>query len=295
MPNRYDQFGKQMVRAAIEDCCVVETDAEVPADTRRIDLWLTPREPRRPLPEHLGLLGHIAGVPGTLEFFHNTPSGNELAACLIKQGEFRHLLSQRMTSPLLRLPIQWIISSGRPDAGIEGLAFHPMPGWPSGFYSGPKLLWTHLVVVNELPIARHTLLLRLLGAGAVLRRAVAELRALPADAPERMLAFPILVRLRLAVPSEPAQRTPDEKEFLMDTEDVYDAWYRKTIQEGLEQGRAQVIERERTLLLRLLRQRFGERVDSETERRVGAASGAQIELWLERVVSAATLGELLAV
>ena len=38
MRNRFDQFGKQMVRAALEDRYSVETDTEVTADTRRIDL-----------------------------------------------------------------------------------------------------------------------------------------------------------------------------------------------------------------------------------------------------------------
>ena len=42
--------------------------------------------------------------------------------------------------------------------------------------SGPPLLWTRLVVVNELPVARETLLVRLLGAGAVLQQAIGELK-----------------------------------------------------------------------------------------------------------------------
>jgi hypothetical protein len=55
----FDRFGKQMVRDALEGRCAVETDAEVPADTRRIDLWVTPSEARASLPDHLGLLGRI--------------------------------------------------------------------------------------------------------------------------------------------------------------------------------------------------------------------------------------------
>jgi hypothetical protein len=81
-----------------------------------------------------------------------------------------------------------VISSGRPERGIEGLWLRPMNGWPSGFYEGPPLLWTRLVVVSELPVARDTLLLRLLGAGRVLRQAIPELKALQAEAPERTLA-----------------------------------------------------------------------------------------------------------
>ena len=63
-----------------------------------------------------------------------------------------------------------------------------MAGWPPGFYEGPPLLWTRLVVVNELPVARDTLLVRVLGAGSVLKQAIAELKELQEETPERTLA-----------------------------------------------------------------------------------------------------------
>ncbi|HET7500719.1 MAG TPA: hypothetical protein VFK02_06940 [Kofleriaceae bacterium] len=47
---------------------------------------------------------------------------------------------------------------------------HRLEGWPPGIYEGPPLLWTRLVVVSELPVTPDTLLLRLLGAGQVLRQ-----------------------------------------------------------------------------------------------------------------------------
>ena len=234
MRTRFDQFGKQMVRTALETRGPVETDAEVPADTRRIDLWFAPDPARGSVPDHLGLLGRVASGSSTFEFFHNTPSGEELAACLIKHGEFRHFLSLRGSPP--PVPIQWVLSAGRPDDGIDGLWLRPLVGWPPGFYEGPPLLWTRLVVVNELPVARDTLLLRLCGAGAVLRRAIAELKELPAEAPERTLALPILLRLRLTVPSDPAKQTTDDQEFLMDTQDIVEAWRREAIEQGREQG-----------------------------------------------------------
>jgi hypothetical protein len=62
----FDRFGKQMVRDALEDRCSVETDAEVPADTRRIGLWVSPREASASLPDHLGLLGRI--ISGSRSF-----------------------------------------------------------------------------------------------------------------------------------------------------------------------------------------------------------------------------------
>jgi hypothetical protein len=234
MRTRYDQLCKQMTRTGLETCGPIETDAEVPVDTRRIDLWFVRDPARGPIPDHLGLLGRIASSSSTFEFFHNTPSGEELAACLIKHGEFRHFLSLRGLPP--PVPIQWVISSGRPDAGIDGLWLRPMQGWPPGFYEGPPLLWTRLVVVNELPVARDTLLMRLLGAGAVLRQAIAELKELHAEAPERTLALPILLRLRLTVPTDPAKQTTDDQEFLMDTQDIVETWRREAIEEGIKQG-----------------------------------------------------------
>ncbi|HEY0476453.1 MAG TPA: DUF4351 domain-containing protein [Kofleriaceae bacterium] len=136
-------------------------------------------------------------------------------------------------------------------------------------------------------MARDTLLVPLLGAGSVLKQAIAELHALPADAPERRLALPVLLRLRLTVPTDPAQQTHDDQEFLMNTQDIVENWRREAIQEGLAQG-------ERKVLLRLLRRRFGAAVDGEVERRVQAATAGQVEVWAERVLSAATLAELLA-
>ena len=277
---RFDQAGKQLVRDALEGHCSVETDAEVPADTRRIDLWVTPREASAPLPDHPGLLGRITSGSVTLEFFHNTPSGEELRVCLIKHGEFRHFLSRRKTLP--PLPIQWVISSGRPDDGIKGLGFRPLAGGLHGIYESPPLHWTRLVVVSELPVERDTLLMRVLGAGSVQKQAIAEVQALPAEAPERTLVLPILVRLRLTVPSDPEQQTSDDQEFLMLTEDIVDKWRREAIQEG-----------ERKVLLRLLRRRFGAEVDGEIERRVAAAPVEQVEAWADRVLSAGTLTELL--
>jgi hypothetical protein len=234
MRTRFDQFGKQMVRTALAARGPVETDAEVPADTRRIDLWFMPDPSLAPVPDHLGLLGRITAGPSTLEFFHNTPSGEELAGCLIKHGEFRHFLSLRKAPP--PIPMQWVISSGRPESGIEGLWLRPMNSWPAGIYEGPPLLWTRLMVVSELPVARDTLLLRLLGANRVLQQAIAELKALGAEAPERTLALPILLRLRLEVPADPTKRTNDDQEFLMNTQDIVETWRREAIQEGVKQG-----------------------------------------------------------
>jgi hypothetical protein len=64
---------------------------------------------------------------------------------------------------------------------------------------------------------------------------------------------------------------------------------------GIEQGIEPGIEQgERAVLLRLLRQRFGNQVAPETERRIATASNDQLATWVERMLSTATLTQLLA-
>jgi Domain of unknown function (DUF4351) len=153
------------------------------------------------------------------------------------------------------------------------------------------LLWTRLVVVSELRVVRDTLLLRLLGAGEVLRQAIGELKALRAEDPMRSLALPLLVRLRLEIPADPAEQTDDDQEFLMNTQDIVEAWRQEAVQEGERKG---VQKGERTVLLRLLRRRFGDAVDAHVEQRIATASSEQIDSWTMRILSAATLAEVFA-
>lgn len=59
----------------------------------------------------------------------------------------------------------------------------------------------------------------------------------------------------------------------------------------IEQGRLQGLQE---VLVRLLRKRFGAQVDAAIERRIADAPVEQVEAWTDRVLSAASLGELLA-
>lgn len=265
MHGRFDQFAKLMARAGFTPAGAVRTDEEVSPDARRVDIWFTPRGPEaeREL-ARLGLLGRIGITACTLEPFHCTPSGIEVMDCVCKQHLFRGQLRQR--EPSTPLPVQWIVSSGRPETALTGLRFESLAGWGPGLYDAPPLTHTRLVVVAELPETRDTLLVRLMGAGRVLAQAIAELRELPDDAPERTLALPILLRLRLEVPAEPTQRTEDDEEFLMSTQDIVETFIqhhrsealREGRDEGLREGRDEgLCEGLREALLDLYAERFG--------------------------------------
>lgn len=235
MRSRFDQFAKQMVRAGLSAGGAVHTDEEVSPDARRIDIWFTPagdgveRALRPP-----GLLGRIGLAACTMEPFHQTPRGLDVMDCVCKHHLFRGVLSRR--EPQTPLPVQWIISSGRPEGALAGLKFEASAEWGQGVHQGPALTHTRLVVVSELPRTRDTLLVRLLGSGQVLLRAIAELHALPADAPERSLALPFLLGLRLEIPKDPTQRTEDETEFVMTTEQLVENYLQEQRRAGREEG-----------------------------------------------------------
>lgn len=67
------------------------------------------------------------------------------------------------------------------------------------------------------------------------------------------------------------------------------------ILKGIQQGEERGIEKgKREMLLLLLQQRFGSQVSADVERRLTTASAEQITAWASRVMSAATLADLLA-
>jgi hypothetical protein len=233
MRSRFDQFAKQMLREVLAPAGLVETDAEVSPDAQRIDVWFVPDPAKRRAREPFGLLARLTDRACLLEPFHATPGSDELVDCLQKLLSFRHILSLR--KPASPTPRMWVISSGRPASGLGALGFRKLRGWPRGLYEAAPALHLGLLVVSDLPITRDTLLLRLMGAGKVLERAIADLRALPKAAPERHAALPTLLRLRLDVPADPDARTVDDKEFMMSTEDVVEVWKRQMVNEGRRQ------------------------------------------------------------
>jgi hypothetical protein len=234
--NRFDRAAKDMLRDSLSPDGNFESDAEVSPDTQRADVWFTPDPARPPTRADLGLLGRMTLGACTLEPFHATPGENEVSGCVRKLLNFRHVLSLR--SPTPPLPKLWIISAGRPDAGIEGFAFQAVEGWPTGVYHSPRLLYGGVVVTSELPRGRDTLLLRLMGAGACLRGALVELAALPIETREHAIAAPVLLRYRIEIAKEPDTPTHEDEEFMTDTQEIYETWKREAEAVGLTKGLA---------------------------------------------------------
>ena len=247
----YDQLAKQALHELLIPAGPVETEKEVSAEPQRIDVWFAPDAARTAHLRPLGLLGRIAARPCALEPFHSTPGPSRVATCVRKHVH----LSHRLARPTNRVcPARtWILSSGRPSTVLRGYAYRPAPGWPAGIYVSPPLLHMGIVVINELPERRDTLLLRLMGAGPTLQRAIDELKALPEDALERRVMLPLLVRLRIEISTDPRRQTVKDKEFIMSTQDALALWEQRVREEVAESGLAAA----RSMLLRSYEHRFG--------------------------------------
>ncbi len=180
--------------------------------------------------------------------------------------------------------MQRVLSAGRPEAALVGLGFRRSP-LGKGIYVAPPLLRTCLIVISELPRTRDTLMIRLMGAGRTLREAISDARALPPDAVERRLALPILVRLRLEVPADPAKQTAQDREFLMSTlniEKYLGQIEREGLEKGLQKGRDEGFA---AAVLVAYRARFGAPPATLVAAVRGAKDQAALRRWLEMVTT----------
>ena len=123
-----------------------------------------------------------------------------------------------------------------------------------------------------------------------------------AEAPNGLAALAQVVRYILEVNEHVAPETLQallEREIGPETKDIIvtagQQLIKQGIEQGIEQGRKQGIQQGyQVLLLRQLRKRFGAAVDPHVEQRIATASVEQIETWSERVLTAASLAEVLA-
>jgi hypothetical protein len=90
----------------------------------------------------------------------------------------------------------WILTAAFSRPMRRKLDMKSRPGWPNGVYfHGRDLHRVGIVVANELPRDRSTLLVRFMVAGPLLKDAIEDLAKLPADAIERGLVEGDLVDL----------------------------------------------------------------------------------------------------
>ena len=300
MHNPADQFAKNLLRDTLKLACAPETEVEVLAATQKIDVYSVPDPARAAERAQLGLLGELSAEPSLFEPFHDTPSLHEVRRCINKQHTWHHELERRAAvaagSPpagtdlaksaqeAVSFPALVVIGPGRPRKVLDAYGCKPVR---PGVYHAVWGLVLRVIVLAELPRTRETLLLRLLGAERVLGEALADLAALPDGAWEKTIVTPLLLHFRLG-----HHATNQENDMSAEIQ----AWF-EDYQQKLRSERNEAItearkDEARRLLLRQLRGRFGE-LPAATVARIEAADIADLELWIDRVLSAQTLAEVL--
>lgn len=154
------------------------------------------------------------------------------------------------------------LSTGRPDGVLAGYGLTPSAGWPPGFYEGRPAEAMGVVVLRELPREHETLLLRLMGSGAVLRAAIEDLRRLPDDAWEREVATPALLAARIEMAHD--SNDESEREYLMTTQKLYEQWKADIVERCRQEERQaahQFFEQREAVLLEEARQEARQEVE----------------------------------
>jgi hypothetical protein len=266
MRTQHDQIAKQLLQAILEPVGPVRLEEEVSGEVQRADVCFTPDPERREERLRLGLLGRLASAPCLLEPYRKTPGLDTVLDCVDKLLTWRR--SRR--APASERPRLWILSTGMPRTAIRELGLRAAPGWPTGVYHAAPGWRTGIVVLSELARDRPNLSLRLLGSGKTQRQAISELVALPSSDQERLLLLKPLMRLRFEIPPEPGVRTPQQEEFLVNSQELLQAFeeellrkgHEKGLEEGLEKGLQEGrqegrLEEARAVLHRLATRRFG--------------------------------------
>ncbi|MFO0652972.1 MAG: hypothetical protein U0326_42535 [Polyangiales bacterium] len=239
--NPFDEFAKSLVVDRQAFFGHAETECELTRDALYADLAWEPD--RSLLPKRArDLVDRMARIAALWECAHHPPDFLTAVSCVEKVRAWQRKRVARAKArghrPPSRAPL-WLICAGTPRKLRLALSFTPMTNWPRGFYRGPEGSALRLVLVRELPVRADTLLLRLMGAGAVLRRAVAEVEALPDDAEERIIALRHIERIaRIRARTE--QRRMDGKQFVAETHAAHRAWTEKVearaMKKGIEKG-----------------------------------------------------------
>lgn len=294
----FDAFAKNVLRVLLRPYGQVETEREILGHVQSADVWVAPADgpgkEHTKAPSELGILARMLDLGACLvEPFSQTPRARDIRACVCKQYSLDHeqtrdaVREKRTLEPFPRL---WLISPGRPERFLDEAEFRAMAHWPAGLYQRARWDACHLVVTAELPRTKATLPLRLLGRGATLNEAIAELVSLPEESVTRQRLIPVVVAFRGEIPHDALET--DIMNSLQELDAIYEKWERRVKDEGRAEGRAEGQRSMlRSMLLDQLGQRFGPLPDA-IRARIEAAEVQELQRWGKRVIPARSLAEV---
>src|SRR5580704_8965045 len=301
MHHPYDDLAKKIGSRALAASGATTVEHTIPRSAQRADIRHDPDPARGAERALLGLLGRIVRSLCLLEIYGHMPHGAEWRACLGKHFAHWEAWARRVRAgnrqqkakglepePFIK-PMLWILAVAFSKPMRRKLDVKTRPGWPKGVYfHGHDVYRVGIVVANELPRDRSTLLVRFMVAGPLLKSAIEDLAELPANAIERGLVEGDLVDLERTLGAKPS-RTPQEEEIVAMVQGTFTEARKMGRAEGRTEGEAAANAR---AVLTVLRVRGIVVSDADRERILAEKAPACLERWLERAVHAASLAEV---
>jgi Domain of unknown function (DUF4351) len=281
----HDQFAKEYLEELLTSLGKVETSKDVKSEVREIDVWFIPNASPSNASE-LGLLAKMAATSCLFEPFRNPPSEVEMRSCLLKlytvHGDLLRQAKREKRSLLEgELPCLWILTPSCSARILNGFGakIQESENWVEGVYFLPELLKGAIVAINQLPVVEDTLWLRVLGKGRTQKQAVEELVQLSEGSSRWDQLLEILASWRKNI--EVKDNVSDEdRELIMNLSPAY----LKQREEWRQEGEA-------TLLLRLLRRRFGE-ITPDLEQKITSLPISQLEALVDAQLDFSSLDDL---
>jgi hypothetical protein len=289
--NSSDQFAKQFLEEVLAPFGTVEISHEIPGESLLVDVYFVP-DPQPNAPTAQGLLRRIAQTPCLIEPFRNQPSVVEVRSCQQKLSQVHgnYLRQAKRESRRFReedLPQLWILATSASSNLLSGFQANVSPQWGAGVYFLPVSQKTVIVAINQLLVNADTLWLRLLGKGQTQQTAIAEAMALEINNPSRSTILRLLASWKISI--EVTGEAEAEQELLMALSQAYLEWEQLTVQRGRQEG----LERERSLIFRLLSRKLGS-LPEAVRVRVEALDLEQLETLSEALLDFSTVDDLVA-
>ena len=299
--NPFDQLAKKVGKEALTPCGATLVQHEISRDAQHADLRHDPDPTRHAERAQLGLLGRLASVLCLLNIYAHSPSSEELRASLsLHFAHWQELLAKARArnkrrkdkdlapEPIVE-PFLWIVAATFSAPMLAKIGARSANDWPAGVYfHGEDVYRVGIVVADELPRERATILVRIMAAGPVLADAMADLAALPPDAHERIVAEQILIHLQNALAKKPS-RSPEEEEFIATMQSTWEKARKMGRDEGRDEGRAEEAVR---AVLTALRVRGLAVSEAERQRILAEKDPARLERWLEKAIVAKSVAEV---
>ena len=229
----FDNLAKDLAVDLLTPLGRVESDLRIVAEAQFADLFLELLSLELPRTGPRAFVGRLVERYTLVEFAQRLPDLATMSTWTRKrdaQWNTLRLDAKRDGRPRpKRPPLLLVLSAGDPKTLRVEYPLDLMPQMP-GCFQGPPAGTVRLVVLSRLARTRETLLLRCMGTGATMLRALTELSALSPNTPERILAARWIARFHLQRQINP---TPIDPEVAMQFQQLYEAIMQQQLEKGI--------------------------------------------------------------